>query len=196
MLRFCILMIAVLAFSAAVSAQTTPQTHDEFVRAGQAEAQKGNFAGAAAWYSKAINVQKDDFDIIYARSGCYMVIGKYDDALKDINTVLKGRPGNNQVLLMRANLYNAKTDWKKGLADAEAVLAADADLADGYQTRGLAKAGLKKFAEAEADLAEAIRRNPRNPMYYTVRAAIYEQQGKAGPSQADKLKAESLKRGQ
>lgn len=190
------LSILIFMFAAIAAGQTTPQTHDEFVAAGRAEAQKGNFTAAAKWYSKAIAVQPDDYDVIYGRAGCYMVIGKYDDAIKDLNTVMKGRPGNNQVLLMRANTYNAKLDWKKGLADAEAVLSADRELAAGYQARGLAKAGLKKYAEAEADLAEAIRREPNNHMFYTVRAAIYEQQGKAGPSQADKLKAESLKRGQ
>jgi Tfp pilus assembly protein PilF len=55
---------------------------------------------------------------------------------------------------------------------------------------------MKKHAEAEADLATAIRLAPQNHMHYTFRAAIYTDQGKAAQAQADKLKAEQLQRGQ
>lgn len=69
----------------------------------------------------------------------------------------------------------------------------DPNDADGYQIRGLAQAGMKKYAEAEADLAIAIRLSPNNHMNYTVRSVIYAEQGKAAQAQADKLTAERLK---
>lgn len=52
---------------------------------------------------------------------------------------------------------------------------------------------MKKYAEAEADLAIAIRLSPNNHMNYTVRSVIYAEQGKAAQAQADKLTAERLK---
>ena len=187
-----LLAVGSTAAFAQPGSQTTPQTFNEFVQAGQESARKADYAGAARWYSKALEV-RPDLEIMYARGASYMGQAKWDEALKDFNAIVKARPDSVPGLYMRAVCYNAKTNWKKGLVDAEAVLKLDAEHADAYQTRGLAKAGLGRYAEAEADLAEAIRRNPRNPMYFTVRAAIYTDQGKAALAQADKLKAEQLK---
>ncbi len=181
-----------LCFSAAI-AQTTPQTHDEFVQAGKEAAAKQDFKTAAKWYSKAIDVQPDDYDMMFARAGCYTVLGKYDEALKDLNAILKAKPGLVGVLRFRAQLFNGKTEWKKGFQDADAVIKLAPDDADAYQARGLAQAGMKKYQEAEADLAIAIRLAPKSHMNYTVRSAIYAEQGKAAQAQADKLTAERLK---
>lgn len=175
------------------SGQTTPQTHDEFVQAGKEAASKGDFKTAANWYSKAIEVQPDDYDIIFARAGCYGVLGEHDEAIKDLNTILKAKPDAIGVLRFRGQVYNGRNDWKKGFNDADALLKLDPNDADGYQIRGLAQAGMKKCAEAEADLAIAIRLSPNNHMNYTVRSAIYAEQGKAAQAQADKLTAERLK---
>jgi tetratricopeptide (TPR) repeat protein len=176
-------------------AQTTPQTHDEFVQAGKEAVAKSDFNSAVKWYSKAIDIRLGDYEIIFARAGCYAVLQKYDNALKDVEIVAKQHPENIAVLHFRATIYNVKKEWKKTMADAETILRLDPNNAKGYQVRGGAFAGQKKYVEAEDDLTKAITLDPKDHVNYILRGALYEAQGMAGKAQADKLKAEQLQRG-
>jgi tetratricopeptide (TPR) repeat protein len=184
--------LAILAFGTAIAAQTTPQTHDEFVQAGKEAAGKKDYNAASQWYGKALAVRPDNHDIRYARAGCFVLLGKYDEAVKDLTVILEAQPDNIQVLFARASYNNAKGDYKKAHKDAEAVLKLDTNHAGGYQARGTAYAGQKKYNEAIADLTRSIGINPRDPSSYTVRAAVYEVQGNAAMAQADRLKAQQL----
>jgi tetratricopeptide (TPR) repeat protein len=179
----------------AVSAQTTPQTHDEFVQAGREAALKNDNKAASEWYSKALKVRPDNHDVRYARAATYYLIGKKSEAIKDLTIVLEALPGNLKVLYARASYYNANGDYKKGWQDGEAILKIDPDNAGGYQARGTGYAGQKKYKEALDDLSKSISLNPNDPGSYTVRAAVYEMQGNAAMAQADKLTAERLTKG-
>jgi tetratricopeptide (TPR) repeat protein len=191
-----LLLLTALATLASFSiAGQTPQTHDEFVQAGKEAAAKNDNRGASEWYSKALAIRPDNHDVRYARAATYYLIDKKSEAIKDLTIILAALPGNLKVLYARASYYNANGEYKKGFADGEAILKIDANNAGGYQARGTGYAGQKKYKEAIDDLSKAILLDPRDPGSYTVRAAVYELQGNAAMAQADRLKAEQLKKG-
>ncbi len=188
---FCLLIGAISAF-----AQTTPVTFNENVQAAKEAYAKSDFNSALKYYSAAIKLHPESYDVILSRAGVWAMLEKYNDSIKDLNTVLKANPENVVALNLRAGVYNAKRDWKKGFTDANAAIKINANNSDSYMARGLSLAGQKKYAEGEADLNTAIKLNPRRADYYHIRAAIYKDWGKANLAQADELKAAQIARGQ
>jgi tetratricopeptide (TPR) repeat protein len=77
-------------------------------------------------------------------------------------------------LLMLRGLRELKTSPSEAEADFDGVLTLDPDIAEAYDQRALARFKQGKFPDAIADLAETLKREPRNFMAYQHLAAIAE----------------------
>jgi tetratricopeptide (TPR) repeat protein len=64
--------------------------------------------------------------------------------------------------------------------------------ADAYINRGIVNYYLKDVDGALADFSKAIQLNPRNPLPYRNRAALYKAKGNLAAAQADEITAARL----
>ncbi len=90
------------------------------------------------------------------------VLGRYEDALHDINQAMKLEEETDKtyLTLIRASLLNDAGQYAQALADCETVLARQPVNAVAYCTRGYAHKGLNHNAQAIADFAKSLQLNP------------------------------------
>ena len=90
-------------------------------------------------------------------------LGHADEATHDLEQLAKldARSQEGRYLLAMAYVTHGQAERAKPLLDG---LIAEGGTAPAYYARALANYGMKKRSDALADIAEAMRRDPRNPM--------------------------------
>ncbi len=108
----------------------------------------------------------------------YMTKEYYADAIKELNTMeanLQASGPNPFVLSNRAECYQALYQYRKAVADYNALLAVTDNYWNGYLQRGLCYAGLGKYDEAIADFSTVIQNDIQLAYYaYYRRGWVYE----------------------
>ena len=96
---------------------------------------------------------------------------KYDEAITDLNEVIRINPQNAEVYIMRGNAKIELGRFEEALADFNEVIRINPQNAGGYGWRGNAKIALGRYDEAISDYNEFIRINPPNAMAYVIRGS-------------------------
>src|SRR4029079_4147805 len=94
-----------------------PNVKDGNYYLGIAYTAKENYKKAIECFAKAEKQNPTDPQIYQFRSGTYSIIGRNDLALKDLNTLIKMRPKNEEHLVARAGVYKLMKQYDKALAD-------------------------------------------------------------------------------
>lgn len=75
-------------------------------------------------YTSAVDIEPDNYLNYYKRASLYLIRGRNDRALRDLNQVLKLNPGHTQSLIRRGKLHlgfgsfeAAERDLRKALVD-------------------------------------------------------------------------------
>jgi tetratricopeptide (TPR) repeat protein len=100
----------------------------------------------------------------------------YDLAVSYLNEALRLRPDYRDALLERWLARGMANQWPEALADATAVLrlsSGDAELAQGYNSRGFAQLQLKNYDGAIRDCCEALRLGRKLTAVYITRGDAY-----------------------
>jgi tetratricopeptide (TPR) repeat protein len=96
-----------------------------------------------------------------------------DQAIEDFTKAIDLSPHDTRPLLDRGRAYLFNKKYALAIADATAALAADANLAPGYNLRGMALRETGKLKEALEDFKHAVSLAPNADNYYQ-RGATYQ----------------------
>ena len=109
-------------------------------------------------FTKAINNNKEDLDILINRANCYIQIGNPKQALIDVNTVLKDKPEDTRAILAKAEAFFSMGEFEFALVFFEKGLAIRKDLA-------AFKDGITKATHAILDAINGEKPFQPNPNY-------------------------------
>lgn len=119
--------------------------------------------------------------------------GKYAEAVKDYDQVLKLDPDHVGTITNRGIAKDRLTDYKGAIADFTKAIALDPTYIVAYTSRGLSKYNLKDYKGALADYDKAIELSPKDAKSYNNRGMVkYTLKDYAGAI-ADYTKAIALK---
>ena len=90
---------------------------------------RNEFYRAIDAFTKAMNINKEDLNILIDRANCYIQVGNPKAALLDINAVLKHKPEDTRAILAKAEAFFSMGEFEFALVFFEKGLAIRKDLA-------------------------------------------------------------------
>lgn len=104
---------------------------------------------------------------------------RYDEAINELNEIIKLNSNSAEAYAFRAGCYIAKEDYNKAMSDANKAIKFDRMFAKGYYQRGRvyffrhSRNKEKDYDRAIADFSEAIKLDPNYANAYYTRAYVY-----------------------
>jgi tetratricopeptide (TPR) repeat protein len=140
-----------------------------------------NYQGALVEYKKAVEVAPNESGAHYHLGNLYWKLSQWDDALQQLNAVLKEDPWNCQAWAQVGNiLVDQKAQPEQGLSDLNQALEHCPNLAQAHLDRGDALVKLGRNKEAIQELETAERENPSDPMPHFFLARAFKALGDSG----------------
>lgn len=127
--------------------------------------EKNEFAKAAEYFSRAIELVSGNEQALINRGLCYFYLNQYDEAEKDFIKALSIEPDNAKTSYRYAELLLYKKDYRKVLKYANNSLNLYED-ADSLYLRGLAYFYLDDLSRTKKDIKNAISVSSDKPKYY------------------------------
>ena len=134
---------------------------------------QGNYAGAIADYSTALNLDKNGMPVYFQRGVAYFKAGRFKDAVNDFNKAIKDDPSNFGLYLKRAEAYAGIQSWESAIKDMllylryfESDQHAQYQCGDYYFEDGDYMNALKYFNRN-------LKEDPNNSVYYKSRGKTY-----------------------
>lgn len=194
--RLVVVMVIMMAAMTAARAQTTPQTHDEFIEVAKIAQDKGDHKTALALYDKAIEMRKDSVEARYGKIVSYDALEDYKSIIETSSQIIKIDPNATNGYYMRGTSYIKvlpfkSSNCKKANQDLTVAIKNDPQFDSAWINRGLSWAGQKEFDKAIEDINQAIKIKETGGAY-RARAIVYRLQGKEDLAQADEKKAFQL----
>lgn len=136
-----------------------------YLRAGMASAHS-NFSSALTDYRYILDRQLYDYKGINASiAECLFSLGKYDEALDQINDALAAITDNADYYVLKSKILRAKKDYPNAIESSAKALAVNKKSSEALAEMGLAYLGQGKNDQALSLLGEAMDENPDNPRY-------------------------------
>jgi tetratricopeptide (TPR) repeat protein len=156
---------------------------------GSAKMQLDRYSEALADMSTSIALEPDSVSY-FGRSTVYGIVGKYPEALADINRVIQTKSRNiteSRAYVSRSRIYSLSGDPTNAIKDLDRVIKLQ-PLPEYYALRGRSYGDLGKFSQAMENVEQAIQLE-KNPIdkaeYISNRGTYYFQQGKYDLAIAD-----------
>lgn len=131
-------------------------------------------------------------DAMRHRAEIYFRMGRYGEALADIETAIKLDPFNPDNYLNRALVYMRLGEYGKAVEDFNLCHQSDPSNADIINNRGVCYLNAGDLRSALNDFNQAIILNGRNPSYYMNRALAYRKSGRIAEARQDARTAEKI----
>ncbi|PKP82131.1 MAG: hypothetical protein CVT79_07530 [Alphaproteobacteria bacterium HGW-Alphaproteobacteria-18] len=112
-------------------------------QAGNAWLQIGAAEAAAVSFSEALRLAPNENDLLLDRATAYMLIDKWDEALKDLNIAIANTPGDATAHQMRAEVHLNKDALDLAMKDVETAMAADPKNIDTLLVRGRVREAIR-----------------------------------------------------
>jgi tetratricopeptide (TPR) repeat protein len=109
------------------------------------------------------------FDAYNYRSLTRYRLGKFSDAISDINKVIENKPNTPELYLERAYYYLSNANYADAINDCKKALCLKSLSEDGYICKAQAEEALSDFENAINDYNEVIKINPKNVDAYAFR---------------------------
>jgi len=119
---------------------------------------------AAKLLTKAIKLQPDNQDLLIDRSIAHAGLGKYWEALDDLNAVLDKAPDNADALIFRASAWRKVGTLDLAEQDVIAALALKPNDPDGLLERGLIRKAQGEIAAARKDWLKVLEISVQGPL--------------------------------
>ena len=145
---------------------------------GEALREMEDYQSAANAYSQAIDRDPSAAAAYNGRGECFLELQQVDLAANDFNNALERAPSDPKVL---SNIGHIMVNYSRGDATAistairrlDDAIAGNPEDARAYRDRGFAKAMLREFDKAEADLQQAAEIDPADHENFAVLANVY-----------------------
>ena len=148
----------------------------------------GQYEKAIRFYDEAIKIDSHA-SLYYRKAVCQMMLGNYQQAMKDANMAQDMDSTDVEYLALKANLYYDLGDMEAAIEGWDKVLAAAPEYGWGYYRRGWYKYLAGDNDGATEDLSMSIALDPEISYAYVTRGEIYQKQGKRDLAEADFKKA-------
>jgi tetratricopeptide (TPR) repeat protein len=153
----------------------------------------GDFRGAAAQFTKAIEVSPKFAEAYRARGDAWQKAGQSDAALADFEKAIAIDPGDWLAYISRGMLWRSRGDSQRALADFARSIQLH-PTADAYYQRGLTNQALGEAEGAVDDYGRAIERDPGAPYAYRARAKAKRDLGDMAGAKEDQETAERVEK--
>jgi len=150
-----------------------------------------DFKGAAAQFTKAIQLDPNFAEAYRARGDALMAGGQSDAALADFDKAIAIDPAEWMAYLSRGMLWSARGDSRRAVADFTQSVHVHPD-AKTYYRRGLAYQAPGDAKHALTDFNLAIERDPSAPYVYLARARAKRESGDLAGAREDQEIAEGM----
>jgi tetratricopeptide (TPR) repeat protein len=150
-----------------------------------------DFKGAAAQFTKAIQIDPNFAEAYRARGDAWQAAGQSDAALADFAKAISIDPAEWMAYLSRGMLWSERGDTQRAIADFTQSIHLH-PTAKTYYRRGLAYQALADAKNALADYNLAIERDPSAPYVYLARARAKRESGDLSGAAQDQETAERL----
>jgi tetratricopeptide (TPR) repeat protein len=154
-----------------------------------------DFPGAAAQFTKAIDISPELADAYVGRGRARTAAGQSEAAVADFAKAIALDPTLELAYTSRGMLWRSRGDLPKAVADFTQSLHIH-PTADAYYQRGLIYQTLRQAQRAVDDYNLAIERNPGAPHAYLARAEAKQDLGDLAGAQKDRETAERLEKTQ
>ncbi|WP_293145067.1 MULTISPECIES: serine protease [unclassified Microcoleus] len=159
---------------------TGPKADDFFIQGGD-KFNKGDYQGAVAAYSQAIQLNPNYAEAYYNRAGARYELGDNQGSIEDISQFIRINPNYTQGYNNRGFVRLALGDNQGAIADFNEVLRINPNIAAAYYNRGSARRRLGDKQGAITDFNQALQINPNIAEAYGNRgSARYELGDKQG----------------
>ncbi|MDR2158912.1 MAG: tetratricopeptide repeat protein [Treponema sp.] len=179
---------------AQVPAKSDPLLATVYFNSGFTHYEAKRYAEAAADFTRALEIRKDDEAALRYRAHAYYYLNDYNKAIPDLNRLIEMQPDNAEYYLNRSAAYGGKGEWDKVIADCNQLIRFKPNQFEPFFNRAAAhlfKEG-GNTSQAIADYTEAIRLNPYYAASYRQRAVAYARIGNYDRAIADSTKSISL----
>ncbi|MFN7557735.1 tetratricopeptide repeat protein, partial [Microcystis sp.] len=141
-----------------LSAQTTPNPVKavEFYNRGVDRLTAGDYSGAIADFTQALQLEPKDADAYYNRGYAELVLGQYERAIADYTQALTINPNYVNALGNRCYVHYLTKKYEAAVEDCTKAIALNGNFADFFIYRGNAKDDLGRHAEAIEDYTKAL----------------------------------------
>lgn len=146
---------------------------------------------------KDLNLSTKNFGnsitVQWSRALAYIQVGKYKEALPDLDSLLKITP-NPKLIAARAKCYEKLGRTKEQIADLTKQISLDPHTIKPLLERGRAYMGLGKYKEAITDLTKAAKLRPKFRETYRLRAECFMKLNNKTAAEQDRKTVEQLSR--
>ena len=156
---------AISALSQAI-AKSNRTVSDYYLKRYEAYRATGNLEDALDDLTRAIMLEKDNFNLVLERSIIRNELGYYADALRDISYYLEYFPGDPEGMFRKGNIYSGQGNYLKALEWYNKTLRINDERPEYFMARGNAYLNTKTYSYALRDYSMALDLDPRNEEAY------------------------------
>ena len=160
-----------------------------FTRRGLARIDKGNFEGALADFSRAIEMDPSHAPAWHNRGVARYKTGALDDAIADCSRAIELDPNNPKTWVNRGNARNDMGDRQGARDDYNRAIEVDPSYAPVWQSRGVIRFAAGDLDGAMADYSRAIEIDPRFAAAWYRRGITRSQKGDSDGAISDYSRA-------
>jgi tetratricopeptide (TPR) repeat protein len=153
----------------------------------------GDLEGAAAQFTKAIDISPEYAEAYLGRGKVRQASGQSDAALADFEKAIALNPALELAYASRGTLWRSRGDIQKALADFTESIHVH-PTAEAHYQRGLTYQALNQPQRAVEDYDLAIERDPGAPHMYRARAKAKRDLGDTAGAREDQQKAERVEK--
>lgn len=174
-------------------ADKNPQFSDCHNNAGLILSQKGEFERAIEYFTKAYQIDTSFYwHALFNRAIAYDAIGNYEQAISDINSVIKRAPDKPIYRIFHAVVSEKMGKLEDALRDYNLLMSKEPNNAGLYNSRGLVHFKSGNAEQALSDYNQAILFNPNYAEAFYRRSKVYFYLQQFDHAQSDAQKAEEL----
>jgi len=126
----------------------------------------GEFVNALDFYDKLIDLNPNNPDYYYERSGLLFTMGKVQESINDLNIAFGKSDNQNDIIYFRSLLYSSTSDFDNAKLDAAKVISLRTEDPAGYFLLYNAYHEKQDFIKAIYYLSEAINRQMVSNDFY------------------------------
>jgi len=151
------LSLLLLLFSASILVPVYGQSAKQFLKAGDDFMEVKNYQDAILQYTKAIELDPDNYKGYVQRAEAYEKIKDYKLAAADYDRAVVFRDKDAELLFNAGNAYFLDKDYMKAIDRLSKAHEARSNYLDAYQVRSQAYLALGKYSDALEDCKKALR---------------------------------------
>jgi Flp pilus assembly protein TadD len=138
------------------AAHLAPRTAWEHYALGRSQLRRGDLAGAAARFDRALRTAPQEFWPNFYQGLCCYRLGRYDDAVLAFHACVVLAPERPECFYNRALAYARRGENDRALWDYDQALRLDPHLVAALLNRGMLHSQERRYREAAADLRRAL----------------------------------------